>query len=328
LPSQVTARANALVAERLPEARGLGLALAELIDDPERFVAVLRDGLLRLSDEDYSAGLAGVAPTSDPVIAVRAPLQAACQRQLRRPLRQGSAASALSLAQRLAVEPEREMRLFSLLPLERALPADAERSWQLLRQLAGKAVDWISVDVLAGVYAAGILAEPFRWAELEQLVYSADRWERRLVGSTIASMPHQLPRARRQELARSPALTLIKSLIGDNEPDVQKALSWALRSWWNVDPFGTRELIRSEAHRAHTNDDGQRAWVLRDALSAPAIDAGFVAEIRAQLAGIRRRPGGAPTSTAAEVAARFAGNLHGLTDKALAQQGERMAAGR
>ncbi len=54
--------------------------------------------------------------------------------------------------------------------------------------------DWVSVDVLAGLYAQGILAEHFRWAELEQLVYSADRWERRLVGSTVANVPHGLPR--------------------------------------------------------------------------------------------------------------------------------------
>ena len=37
--------------------------------------------------------------------------------------------------------------------------------------------------------ARGSCNEPYRWAELEQLVYSPSRWERRLVGSTIATMP-------------------------------------------------------------------------------------------------------------------------------------------
>lgn len=325
MTSEVTLRAQAIVADRLPEARGLGLALVELIDDPESFVMALREGFNRLADQEYATGQARVAPTTDPVIAVRAPLQAAVERQLRAPLRAASPSSALWLAQRLAAEPEREIRLFSLVPLRRALADDPERSWQLMRQLARVAADWISVDVLAGLYAAGIWREHYRWAELEQLVYSTDRWERRLVGSTVATVPHLLPRRRRAELARMPALTLIKSLIGDAEPDVQKSLSWALRSWWEVDPFGTRELIRSEALRARLDADGHRAWVVRDALTLPAIDSGFIADIRAQIEGVRRTAGADSTSTASEVARRFVG-LDDLADAALRQQGDRMAA--
>jgi hypothetical protein len=115
------------------------------------------------------------------------------------------------------------------------------------------------------------LAESFRWAELEQLVYSADRWERRLVGSTVAMCRTDCP-CPAPGAGPTPGLTLIKSLIGDAEPDVQKALSWALRSWWEVDPFGTREFIRQEAMRASSDNDGHRAWVLRDALTLPGID--------------------------------------------------------
>ena len=326
MTSEVTQRARALVAERLTDARDLGLVLAELIDDPEAFVAALREGFNRLADAEYAAGQARIAPTADPVIAVRAPLQSAVERQLRGPLRAGSASSALWLAQRLAAEPEREIRLFSLVPLRRALRDDPERSWQLMRRLARVAADWISVDVLAGTYAAGILGEHYRWAELEQLVYSTDRWERRLVGSTVATIPHLLPPHRRGELAGTPALTLVKSLIGDAEPDVAKSLSWALRSWWEVDPLGTRELIRVEALRARSENDGHRAWVLRDALTLPAIDSGFVVEIRMCLERIRRAPGRRSTSVAAEVASRF-GGLDRLADAAVAQQGERMGTG-
>jgi hypothetical protein len=207
-------------------------------------------------------------------------------------------------------------------PLRRSLPDDPERSWQVMRRLSRASADWVSVDVLAGLYAQGILAENFRWAELEQLVYSADRWERRLVGSTVANVPHGLPRNRRQELARTPGLTLIKSLIGDAEPDVQKALSWALRSWWEVDPFGTREFIRQEAMRAKSENDGHRAWVLRDALTLPGIDSGFIEEIRDRLDGIRRTPGAPSTSAASQIAAQFKG-LQELTAVAVAQQGSR-----
>ena len=69
-------------------------------------------------------------------------------------------------------------------------PSETERTWQLLRRAAREAGDWITVDSLAHPYGKGIVAEPYRWAELELLVYSPSRWERRLVGSTIATMPH------------------------------------------------------------------------------------------------------------------------------------------
>ena len=52
MTSSVTERANAFVAAHLDEARGLGTALAELLDEPDTFVEVLTDGLRRLADAD------------------------------------------------------------------------------------------------------------------------------------------------------------------------------------------------------------------------------------------------------------------------------------
>jgi len=325
LTSEVTERARALVAERLPQARGLGVALAALIDDPEAFVGVLREGLSALADDAYAAEQERIAPGTGAVFGVRNPLLTAIARQLRQPLRHSSAASALWLAERLAAEEERELALFSHVCLRRSLLDDPERSWQLMRRLARRANEWISVDSLAELYAKGILLEPFRWAELEQLVYSADRWERRLVGSTVARLPFEVRRDRRGELASTSGLTLIKLLLGDAEPDVQKSLSWALRSWLEVDPRSVREFIRSEAERAGDADDGYRAWVLRDALTAPSIDSSFRAEIRARLDGVRRRSAQPSTSDAAAVAGAFVG-YERLTEKALEAQGQRQRA--
>ena len=62
--------------------------------------------------------------------------------------------------------------------LLRALPDEPERTWQLMRRLGARAGDWIEVDALAQAWAVGVLAEPFRWAELEQLVYSVSVMER------------------------------------------------------------------------------------------------------------------------------------------------------
>jgi 3-methyladenine DNA glycosylase AlkD len=327
VPSEVTARARALVEERLPQARGLGQTLAELIDDPEAFVATLREGLGALADDAYAAEQERVAPGSGTVFGVRAPLIAAVIGQLRRALVESSSSSALWLADRLADEPEREFVFFSHAALRRSLADDPERSWQLIRQLGRRAADWISIDTLAEVVAEGILHEPFRWAELEQLVYSADKWERRLVGATIARLPFALPKHRREALTTTAGLTVIKSLIGDADVDVQKSLAWALRSWLEVDRAGVRELIRSEAATATESGDGHRAWVLRDALTAPSIEPHFAAEIRARLEGVRRQPGQGSTSAASQVAAGFAG-LDKLTERALAMQGDRQGYGR
>jgi hypothetical protein len=117
-------------------------------------------------------------------------------------------------------------------------------------------------------------------------------------------------------------LTIIKSLIGDSASDVQKALSWALRSWNEVDQQGVTAVLRDEAETAAATDDGNRAWVVRDALTWPGTDRRLVVEIRRQLEGVRRRPGGPSTSAAAAVAGAFKG-LDGLTEKAVASQGER-----
>jgi 3-methyladenine DNA glycosylase AlkD len=322
LTSETTVRAQALVAERLPTARGLGESLGELVDQPEEFVTLARVGLTALADEPYRAEQARVAPGTGAVFGVRNPLLAAVARQLMAALKGGSDASALWLAERLVIEPEREFTILAHTCLLRSLPSDPERTWQLMRKLARAAQEWISVDSLAELFAAGILREHYRWAELEQLVYSASRWERRLVGSTVARLPYELGRAERHRLLNTPALTLITALIGDAEPDVQKGLSWALRSWLEVDARGVRTLIRAEAADAARTNDGHRAWVLRDALTSPQIDAAFAAEVRARLDGLRRDGRAPATSHAAQTTRGFAG-YERLADAALEQQGVR-----
>src|SRR3972149_5341644 len=80
-------------------------------------------------------------------------------------------------------EPEPEARWFAFGIPRRTLPRDPERTWQLLRRAGRDADDWITVDTLAGAVGKGILAEPYRWAELEQLGFSPLRRERRPGGA-------------------------------------------------------------------------------------------------------------------------------------------------
>ena len=104
-------------------------------------------------------------------------------------------------------------------------------------------------------------------------------------------------------MSRVHALPLLASLMGDAEPDVQKALSWAYRSLTVVDRAATEAALRDETERAARDGDGHRAWVIRDTLSK--LDPATADEFRTRLAGIRKRPGAPATSAAAETATRF-----------------------
>lgn len=302
-------RAVRFVAGRRPDAEAVGRRLVDDLDDPERFAATLRAGLAALADADYLAGQRRVAPGIGLLHGVRWPLIEAVKRGFRAGTQGERTSRWLFVADRLLREPELEARWFAFGLLERLIVDDTERAWQLIRRAAREAGDWITVDSLARPAGLGIVAEEYRWAELEQLVYSPSRWERRLVGSTVATIPYvDRRRGRRPEVAGH-GLGLVGELIGDAEPDVQKALAWAVRSMALVDRPATAAFLVEQAAIAAATDDGHRARVIRDSL--PKIDAADGDAIRTRLAGIRRRAGSPSTSRAAETAARFGAGLLG-----------------
>jgi hypothetical protein len=296
--------AAAILAARESRATALGTALGDVVGDPVTFATRLHDAYAELADPEYRAGQAFVAPGIGPTHGVRTPLQLVLRRAFEKASPRAYPAELLLLCDRLLRAPERETRWFAISTLQRTLPAEPERTWQLLRRAAADADDWITIDNLAHPYGKGILAEPYRWAELEQLTVSPSRWERRLVGSTIATMPFVNRRLGRTPDVAAKALSLLATLIGDAEPDVQKALSWAYRSMTVIDLAGTAAALEREATIAAGHGDGHRAWVIRDSLSKLAPD--DAARLRARLAAIRRRAGSPPTSQASEMASRFA----------------------
>ena len=301
--SPITERAVAFVAARKPDAEAIGRRLADTTNDPDRFAAVLREGFAALGDPVYHEGQRTVVPGLGPTHGVRWPLIQAVIRGFRDATRRERTSSWLYLADRLFREPELEARWFAFGLLDRLVADDPERSWQLLRRAARDAGDWATVDALAHPVGKGILNEAYRWAELEQLVFSPSRWERRLVGSTIATIPFVDRRRGRAPDVAEHGLGLIGELIGDAEPDVQKALAWALRSMAAVDRDATTAFLAAEAETAATTDDGLRAWVIRDAL--PKLARADAERIRARLEGLRRQAGANSTSRGAESAARF-----------------------
>lgn len=302
-PSPTTARAVAFVAERRDRAEALGRSLAELSNDPDGFTAAIGLGWKELADPEYHGGQQRVAPGLGAVHGVRWPLIAAVERGFRSATKGDRPTPLLFIADRLFRQPELENRWFAFGLLDRTLTTETERTWQLLRRAAREADDWITVDSLAHPYGRGVAQEPYRWAELEQLIYSPSRWERRLVGSTIATMTHGGRRTGRDPELPARALGLLAQLIGDAEPDVQRALSWAYRSIAQLDQVMTQNALRAETELASANGDGHRAWVVRDSLSK--LDPVVAEDLRERLGGIRKRPGAGSTSRAAETSARF-----------------------
>jgi 3-methyladenine DNA glycosylase AlkD len=222
---------------------------------------------------------------------------------LRAATRRDPAGGLLDVAGHLVRDPLLELHWLAYGLMERTILADPERTWQLLRAEGRTAAEWITVDTLAHVAARGILAEPYRWAELEQLVYSPSRWERRLAGSTVAVLPTADRRAGRTPDVARRGLAIVADLVGDAQPDVQKALSWALRSMATIDLPATTAFLRAEARTAREAGDGHRAWVIRDTFEK--LPAPLVAELRAALDGVRKRPGAPSTSRASATAADF-----------------------
>ena len=306
--SAVTQASNRFGEAHLVEATALGERLADVVHDPAALVAAIAGGFEGLADPVYQAGIRSITPGLGPVLGVRLPLMEAAQKAFRRGTRQTPTSLLVDAMDRLLREETREIRWFGIWNLGRLLPTDPERTWQLLRRTAREADEWITVDTLAHPYGEGILRDPRRWAEIEQLVYSPSRWERRLVGSTLATLPH----VRGVAGGRSPAvvergLALAGQLIGAAEPDVQKALSWALRTLAGLDPAAATRFLEAETETARATDDGYRAWVIRDSLSK--LPEGVAQVLRSRLDGIRRRPGGPATSRAATASG---GVLHAI----------------
>ncbi len=301
-PSPQTARANAFVRTHLGRAEALGRSLARDTGNPDALARVLDRGLATLADPAYLAGQRLVAPGIGPLHGVRRPLLDAIDHAFAHATDDTSTDLLLRVAARLVRDERQEPRWLAMGLLERTIGRDPERSWQLIRLAAREAGDWIAVDTLARPVAIGILNEPFRWAELEQLAFSPSRWERRLIGSAVATIPHVGQAGRQAAIARH-SLPLLAQLMGDAEPDVQKAIGWAYRSLLRVDALAVEAALRTEATIAAQWQDGHRAWVIRDTLAKLPPTA--AAELRAGLTGLRRRAGTPATSSAARTAAAF-----------------------
>lgn len=287
------------------QARNLGRELADALTDPATFARSLCVALSTLIDpsrpthRQRSGRQVAISPT------VPGPLVRAMGRAFLAATRDDSPATLLLAADHLLHEPGVQARRFAFNLLAGSLAREPERTWQLIRRAAREASDRTTIDMLAPTMAQGVLAERFRWAELEQLVYAPSPWERRLAASTVATMPFIDRDAGRDPEVAGRGVAILRQVIGDADPAVQQAISRAYRSLSVVDLGTTTDALREEAMVAAATGDGHRARVIRDALVK--LDGSDAAMIRAGLAGIRSRPGAPSTSRAAATSARFTG---------------------
>ncbi len=298
-------RSQAFVGAHLDAATALGRGAGDSAQDPAGIAAALAAGLPALADPEYLAGQRRVAPGIGELLGVRNPLLSAVTRGLRASTAHDRPSTLLDIADHLGRQGPLELHWLANDLLDRAIAHEPERAWQLVRREARTAGDWITVDSLAHVAGRGVLSEPYRWAELEQLVYSPSRWERRLAGSTVATIPFVDRRAGRTPAVARRGLEIIGDLIGDREPDVQRSLSWALRNLLRVDAAAVNAFIERETAAAAADGDGHRAWVVRDTFEK--LPPATVARLRAALVGVRKRPGTPSTSRASAAAADFLG---------------------
>ena len=132
--SAITEASNLFVAAHRDQAIALGDRLAELIAEPDAFVAALVEGLAEIADPSSIAGIRSVTPGLGPVLGVRLPLLGAAHKQFGRGTRKTSSALILIVADRILREELAEVRWFGMWNLVRLLATDRERTWQLMRR--------------------------------------------------------------------------------------------------------------------------------------------------------------------------------------------------
>ena len=240
-----------------PRAEALGAALAELTRRPRR----LRGGALRaaspaLADPEYLAG-----QQRDRARDRRRPRRPLAAPRGRRRAASGTPPASdrptplLFVADRLFREPELEPRWFAFGLLERTLDG-RDRSGPGSSCAAPPARPATGSPSTRSPTRTARASSPSRTAGRS----SSSSSTRRRAGSA-ASSARRSPRCRTStgaagrdpEVAAPRASPLLGQLIGDAEPDVQKALSWALRSLAAVDLAATTAALRAEtaARRRH-----------------------------------------------------------------------------
>ena len=287
--SPVTERARALVAERTPEAVAIGRAAGDLINDP----GVRRDHPCRAGSPRRPRVPRGPAPRrpGHRPLARRAPA-AARRREPGDPRHHPSRSGGAHPRRRRRAAPRDGPRA-ALAGLRPARPHDHRRAGTHVAARppgggAGRRLDHHRLARARRRPRHPRRAVPLGRARAARLLALALGAAPR--GLDDRDHPARRPRRRPAAGDRPQGLAILADLIGDADPDVQKALSWALRSLSTSTPA---PRPRSCARGGHGPRDGRRPSRLgraRRPREAPRRDGRRAADRRRRHPQAPRRP--------------------------------------
>ena len=270
-PSATTARARALVAERLPDAVALGRATGDVAPDPAAAVEILRRGLAGLADPEYLEGQQRIAPGIGPVLGVRGPLLHAVSRGLRATTRHDPS-SADPRPRRPDARASRPSSSTGSPSTSSSAPSSRSRSapgsWSGPRPARPPTGSrWTRSPTWRAAASSPSPTGGRSWSS------SSTRRRAGSAGSSARPSPRSrsstAPRAARRT---SPATASPSSATSSATPSPTcrrrspgRCATWR---WWTSP--ATVAFLRTETARAAATADGHRAWVIRDTLRQAA----------------------------------------------------------
>ncbi len=164
----------------------------------------------------------------------------------------------LPLAQLLWNEYGREGRVVAVLPLGTIELVNPEKIVPLLREMCRTCLTWEDADRLAmNALEPIVRKKPEEWlSEIEPWLEDENKWVRRASVTVIGRLPIKQP-----EYAAH-CLVLIERLLHDDEVDVKRAVSFAIR----LVARGEIEPVRDFLARHVPAKDSAATWVLCDAI--------------------------------------------------------------
>ena len=164
----------------------------------------------------------------------------------------------LPLARRLWEEYGREGRLVAstfLGPMELAAP---EMVMPVIEEMARTSATWEDCDQLAMRALEPVVRKgPEDYlATMEHWIEDANKWVRRAGITVVARLPMKRPEY--TEIC----LGLVEPALGDDDLDVRRAVSFAVRMGARGEPEAVVGFIKRQAHRT----DAASIWVLCDAM--------------------------------------------------------------
>jgi 3-methyladenine DNA glycosylase AlkD len=164
----------------------------------------------------------------------------------------------LPLARQLWDNYGREGRLVASTFLGSMELAAPQRVIPVIHEVAHTCITWEDCDQLAMSALEPIVRrEPMEYlAILEPWVHDANKWARRAAITVIGRLPMKQPAYTER------CLCMVEPALGENDIDVRRALSFAIRMGARGDPKAVSAFIERQAHRT----DPASIWVLCDVI--------------------------------------------------------------